>query len=283
MNRKTLIGFFVLIVIWVLAFRSVADEPKRVISLAPSITEAIYFLEAEDMLVGCTTYCKKPQKALGEKEIVATVVDINTEKIIGLNPSLVLVSSLADKNSLRKIEGVGIEVIVLPQPKSFNELCEQFLMLGDVLGKENMAKEIVKSARGRVSKEVKRIEGLKKPSVFIQVGARPLFTVTKNYLLNDFIKLAGGVNIAEHEITGHYSREQVVDKNPDFIIVVTMGIVGEQEKEIWEGFESLEASKNKRIFIIDSDKVCSPSPLTFVDSLREISKILHPLEADKEL
>ncbi|MCK5558407.1 MAG: ABC transporter substrate-binding protein, partial [Candidatus Hydrogenedentes bacterium] len=114
------------------------------------------------------------------------------------------------------------------------------------------------------------------PKVFIQLGTKPLFTANKESFLNDYVKLAGGTNIAEDAKTGLYSREKVIRKNPDYIIITSMGLAGEDEKKVWGKFKALRAAKNNEIHIIDSRELCSPTPPSFADSLEDIAKILHP-------
>jgi len=130
-------------------------------------------------------------------------------------------------------------------------------------------KEKVKSVKDKT-------KGLKKTKVFIQIGTKPLFTAGKNSFVNDFIEFAGGTNIAKDTEVGIYSREKVLEENPDVIIIVTMGIRGIKEKEIWQRYKNINAVKNKRIYIIDSYKICSPTPISFVETLKELIKILHP-------
>ncbi len=59
--------------------------PQRIISLGPSLTEQLYILEVQDRLIGCTIYCESP-KEMEDKEIVATAINVNVEKVVG--PSL---------------------------------------------------------------------------------------------------------------------------------------------------------------------------------------------------
>jgi len=122
----------------------------------------------------------------------------------------------------------------------------------------------------------KGVEGLSKPKVFVQVGAKPLFTITGESFVNDFIRFAGGINIAQNQSSGFYSREEVLKQDPDVIIIVTMGIAGEEEKEVWQRYTTLKATQNNRIHIVDSHKVCSPTPVSFVETLMEMVSILHP-------
>ncbi len=250
-------------------------HPARVVSLGPSLTEEIYLLGAGDRLVGRTTYCKGPPDAL-MKEAVGTVVEVDVERILALKPDLVLATSLTDPRDVKKLRDLGIRVVVFPQPKSFQDLCRQFILLGRLLGKEKEARAIVSSVQAQVAKIQVRVAGLKKPRVFVEIGARPLFTATGDSFVNDFIRLAGGINIAAHAKSGLYSREKVLEENPDVILIVTMGIVGEREKEAWEKFRTIKAVKEGRVYVVDSYKLCSPTPVTFVESLKELMRLLHP-------
>ena len=115
-----------------------------------------------------------------------------------------------------------------------------------------------------------------KPKVFVEIGAKPLFTVTRESFINEFIILGGGINIAAEAGSGFYSREKMVAQNPDVIIIVGMGVAAGQEKKLWQKFKTLSAVKNNRIYILGSDKVCSPTPVSFSEVLKEVSSLLHP-------
>lgn len=121
-----------------------------------------------------------------------------------------------------------------------------------------------------------KIKSLPKPKIFMEVGANPLCTVPKFSFIHNLIELAGGINIAEETKNRLYSREKVLQKNPDVIIIVTMGIVGKEEKEIWQKYKTINAVKNDRIYILDSYEVCSPTPVTFVSALKDLIDIFHP-------
>jgi len=248
--------------------------PQRIISLAPSITEQLYLLGVQEKLIGCTLYCKRPKEAEA-KEKVATAVEVNLEKVVMLKPDLVLATSLTNLKAIKKLRSLGIEAVSFPPPKNFAEICGQFLEIGKIVGREREAEQLLEQAKERVKNIKERVKGLPKPRVFVQIGARPLFTTAKDSFINDFIEFAGGINIAQDLNSGIYSREKVLKENPDVIIIVTMGIVGEEERETWRRYETLKAAKNNRIYIIDSYKLCSPTPVSFAGTLEEMAEILH--------
>ncbi len=248
--------------------------PQRIISLGPSITEQLYSLGAQDKLIACTVYCKRPEEA-ETKEKVATAIEVNLEKVIALKPDLILATSLTDSEAIEKLRSLGIKVISFPSAESFDEICEQFLELAGIVGEEKKAGEILREVKTEVNSIKEKIKNSKRLKVFVQVGANPLFTMTKNSYANDIIEFAGGINIAKDAGIGLYSREEVLGKNPDVIIIVTMGITAEAEKEIWGKYKVLKAAKDKRIYIMDSYKFCSPTPVSFVEALKELVEVLH--------
>lgn len=245
---------------------------SRIISLAPSLTKNIYYLEAGDQLVGCTSYCEIPEGE--QKAIVASAVKVSLEKIVTLDPDLIILMPLTSPETIDFIEKLGIHTEVFPSPKDFREICDQFLYLGKLLGKEELAQKIVEDASGRVDRirmEDPVAEGKK---VFFQIGANPIFSVLPNTFMNDFILFIGAENIADDLKGGIIGRETVLVRDPDIIFVATMGVLGDEERKIWKSYTSMSASKTDQIFTIDSDLACLPTPVTFAGTLEIMVELL---------
>jgi iron complex transport system substrate-binding protein len=253
------------------------DYPRRIISLSPAMAEELYLLGAGDRLVGCTVYCQRPPE-IKVKEKIGTALEVNLEKIVSLKPDLVLAISLTSPMVKEKLKKMGIEVIAFSTPSNFGQICRQFLDLGRLVGRLEEAKKIIQEAQDKVDSIRKRTGRLPHPKVLVQIGAKPLFVATSRYFINDYIEFAGGVNVAKKAKEGIYSREEVLRANPDVIIIVTMGIVGEDEKKVWKRFKTLNAAKNDRIFIVDSHNFCNPTPVSFAQTLEELVGILHSEE-----
>jgi iron complex transport system substrate-binding protein len=252
-----------------------ADVPQRIISLGPSITKALYLLRVQEKLIANTVYCVYPPEAK-MKEKIGTAQKVNIEKVFNLKPDLVLATSLTNPKAKEKLKNLGIKVITFPAPRDFSQICEQFLELGKLVGKEEEAEKIVKGARYKATSIKKKVKDLSKPKVLVQVGAKPLWVAPKDSFINNFIEIAGGINVGPSGKNGLYSREEVLKRNPDVIIITTMGIVGKEEKKIWQKYKTINAVRNNRIYIVDSDKLCSPTPVSFVETLEEMVNILHP-------
>jgi iron complex transport system substrate-binding protein len=249
--------------------------PQRIVSLAPALTESLYELGVDDRLKGCTTYCSKPEQAK-HKEKIGTLIDFNLEKILTLKPDLVLGMEFSDRRTIEKLKNLGIRVEIFPSPKNFNHLCESFLRLGKMVGQEEKAKQIVTKAKQDAAFIREQVVGINKIKIFWQLGAKPLFAATKGYFTNDYIEFSGGLNIAADASSGIYSREEVLKRNPDVIVIVTMGVATETEKQTWKTYQSINAVKNNRIYIVDAYTYCSPTPKGFAKALHELAVLLHP-------
>lgn len=253
------------------------NYPRRIISLGPIITENIYLLGAQDRLIANTAYCISPPAA-GKKEKIGTLIQANIEKIVSLRPDLVVATSLTRPRQVARLRSLGIRMVRFTQPDSFQEICSQFLELGRILSKEEKARRIITQARSEVNAIRERTEKLPKKKVFLQVGTRPLHASVDSSFTHDFIRLGGGRNIAAGVSSGIYSREKVIQQNPDVIIIAMMGSqnkAGEQEKSMWERYKSLNAVKKNNIYLVDSDLTCSPSPLDFAKALEKIAGLIH--------
>jgi ABC-type Fe3+-hydroxamate transport system substrate-binding protein len=251
-----------------------AQNANRIISLAPSITETLYLIGAQDKLVGCTTFCTL---AIADgKEQIGSTVDVNIEKILMLKPDLVLAMLLTKPQDIETMRKLGIKVEIIPTPKNFSEICNQTIQIAKLTGNENAAREIVQKTKNEVdSLKLKCRKHPKKLKIFFQLGSNPIFTVLENTFMNDFILLCNGENIANGLTKGSVTRESVLMKNPDVIIVATMGGFGAEEQKVWKSFDGLKAAKNNKIFLIDSETACSPTPVNFARAFADVVKFVN--------
>ena len=171
--------------------------PRRVVSLSPIITETIYLVGAEKQLIANTTYCNVPKPAQ-YKEKIGSVIQMNVEKIIRLKPDLVIASALSREKQLKMLENLSIPVIRAKNPKTFDQMCEITLDLGKTLGCLDQAARITARAKHEAGVILERTAPLEKPSVFLQIGIKPLHSANKDMFINEYIRYGGGLNIAEH-------------------------------------------------------------------------------------
>ncbi len=254
------------------------EYPQRIVSLGPINTENVFLLGAGDRLVANTNYCVRPEAAK-EKEKIGSVMQVSIEKIIGLQPDLILATGLTPALQVKQLQSVGIQVVQFRQPESFADICAQFLQLGQLLGLETEAEEIVREAKEKVAAVQKKVAPLPLRKVFLQVGTKPLFSSVPGSFTNDFIVLAGGINISYKQNNGATNYEKVIAENPDVIIIAIMGTesgIATREKEKWQRMPVINAVQYKQIHLINPDIACSPSPATFSETLTIMATLIHP-------
>ena len=186
-------------------------NPERIISLGPAITRQLYLLGVEDRIVGITTYCNIPQ--LEDRKKIGTVMEADLEKIVMLNPYLVIATALTNPKTIQKLKNLDVRVIVLDEVKDFSRLREQFLNLARLVNREQIGQKIILTVDEKMANLQKKVKNLSKPKVIVQIGANPLFTADRASFINDLIECSGGINIASDAKTGIYSREEVIKRN----------------------------------------------------------------------
>jgi len=268
---RNLLKIFIVFVFIGLHTHSWGAGIQRIVSLAPSLTMNLYYLEVQSKLVGCTSYCEIAKN--DHKEIIANAVKVNLEKVVSLKPDLVITTELTDPETISSLRKFGLRVEVFPGVKSFDDICGQFLRLGKLVGKDQKAVSMITASKAQVESLKKKVHA-KGARVFFQIGSDPLFTVLTNTFMNDFILFAGATNIFADLTRGTITRESVLARNPDIIIVVSMGLAGEEEKRTWESYKQLNAVKKKQVFAIDANLACTPTPVSFVKTFETLVKLL---------
>jgi iron complex transport system substrate-binding protein len=257
---------------------SVSYPPKRIVSLAPDITETLFALGLESEIVGVTRFSNFPLAAQ-KKSKVGSYVAINIEAIVDLKPDLILGTGAGNPRiQVVKLSDLGFSVFIV-FPKNVDDILETIHLIGKVVGREKRAKQIVRELKDRMQGVRERVRGQEKPLVFLQIGRDPIFTVSKGSFANDLISLAGGENIAKNEKVPYpsYTLEEIILKSPEVIIISSMyrdRLHSRWLKE-WKRWSVLPAVKNNRLYIIDSDLIDRPSP-RIIDGLEQMAQMIHP-------
>ena len=247
-------------------------EIKRVVSLAPSVTESVFAVGAGDKLVGDTTYCDYPEQAKAIAKVGDTM-NPNMETIVALKPDVVLVSTSSQIEAFTKtLEQNGIAVYVM-NPTSLDGVITDLGKLGEMLGTPEKAGVLVLEMRRRMNNVNAGLVGAEKTTVFVQISKEPLFTIGRDAFLNNVILAAGGGSVTGGVETAFpkLSKETASALNPEVIILSD----SEDNREPNEAFKNSPAVKNGRLYKINADIISRPGP-RLVDALEEIARDLHP-------
>lgn len=257
---------------------SLPEDPRRVVALAPSITEIVFALEEQDRLKGVTRYSDFPPEALKYPK-VGSYVQLDLEKIVALKPDLcIAIRDGNPKNVIDRLASLNIPVYVV-DPRNSEAVMESILKIGMLLNAAEKAEKLVKNMRCRIQRVkflVDRVDT--RPRVFFQIGISPIISVGTHTFCHELIVLAGGKNLSEGPVSyPRFSKEQVLAISPEVLIVSSMERerVFEQVKSEWDQWPDLPAVKNKRIFLVDSNLFDRPTP-RLVDGLELLLQLIHP-------
>jgi iron complex transport system substrate-binding protein len=288
-------GFFTLLFFLVLSFsisysteRTFKDEvgrevtftfaPKRIVSLAPNITEILFSLGLDEEIVGVSIHCNYPEKAK-TKVRVGSYISLDYEKIASVNPDLIIATGAGNtRDMVIRLEQLGFSTYVI-YPKNFEDILKSIIHIGQVANREKEARAIIGGMKKRTHRVIELIKNLSRPKVFIQIGDAPMVTVGKGSFADDLIRLAGGENIAgkEKEEYPRFGMEEILKRSPEVIVISSMNPKGDYLKILqeWNRWKTIPAVKNGRVHIMDSDLIDRPSP-RIIEGLEELARFLHP-------
>jgi cobalamin transport system substrate-binding protein len=250
--------------------------PKRVISLAPSLTEIVFDLGAGHTLVGRTARCNKPPEALKIQDIGA-YMNPDLERIIALRPDLVLSPETGmRKEVVERLTELGIPAFV-DNSNTMDEIVHSINRLGKILGRESEANTVVQQFQQRRQAVRGRVDHVSKPLILFAVGIRPLVLAGGRSFIGSLIREAGGVNVAEEAAVPYpkFTMEEVARRDPDIIVVLNKECRGDECFNEWQRHHALSAVRNSQIYQLDADLVARASA-RIMDALEQLAAIFHP-------
>lgn len=285
MNRKISIGFLRLIicvfVFWSLVFHincSKGKKPspaKRIISLVPSVTEIIYALGRDSLLVGNTIYCDYPEAAKSVYK-VGDFSNPSVERIVNRKPSLVLATLPEQQKIVEELNKLKIPVYV-NRPRTVDSVLVEIENIGKLLDASDVANAINNAIRIRIDEiERQNLNLVDSPRVYIEISGTPIMTVGRRSYIHDLMRYAGARNVfgdidREHVVT---NSEELIARNPDIII-----ILHPQAKKTTVrkrlGWSQITAVKKGRIYDdLNPDYFFRPGP-RFIYAIEDLSKIVQ--------
>lgn len=254
---------------------------QRIVSLAPSNTEILFALGAGDKVVGRDEISDYPAEVLS-LPTVGGWSGFSAEAIVALKPDLVLAAEINTPELVAELEGLGLTVYYLSNPKTLEDLYTNLEIVATLTGRD--ATKLTDSLKARVAAVDEKIAPISaRPSVFYEVDAtdpsKP-YSIGPGTFVHLLINRAGGSNTVELAgITDPYpqiSLEQLVIAPPDIIILGdSMWGTTVESVAARPGWDTLKAVVDGKIFAFDDNLVTRPGP-RLVDGLEALAKLLHP-------
>lgn len=256
----------------------VPDNPARVISLAPSITEIVFALKQESRLKGVTRYSDYPAEAKKLPRI-GSYVRLDIERIVALKPDLCIATKDGNpKTIIDRLASLNIPVYVV-NPRNLDTILATILEIGAILNAGPKAKTLTTGMRTRIQRVVSQVaQATHRPRVFFQIGISPIVSAGSDTFIHELIEIAGGTNLAQGRLAyPRFSTEQVLALEPEVFIITSMArqAVFEQVKAEWRRWPNIPAVRDERIFIVDSNLFDRPSP-RLVSGLELLVRLIHP-------
>ncbi len=257
--------------------------PQRIVSLAPSVTEILFAVGANEKLVGVTTHCNYPAEAAQIDQVGGFAASsISLEKLVSVNPDLVLVTGTQHQTIIERIEGLDIPVIALV-PESIADVARDIQMVGRLTGHKEQADQVVDVMNRRLEEIERKIDPVRdaeRVTVFFQVWDQPLMTATRKTFIGEMIERLHAVNVFAELKTSYpqISEEVFLRRNPEVILAQahsndeTLLLNKIVQREKWS---DVSAIRNHRVYLIEDDLIVRSSP-RLVDGFEEVARAIYP-------
>ncbi len=253
-------------------------KAEKIVSVLPSNTEIAFALGLDDEIIGVTSLDNYPKEAT-EKETIGDF-QINVEKVISLEPDLVLADESVDEDALDQIRDADIQVLVVKTAENFDEVYDAIHLIGEVTGTTEQADKIESDMEEKLASLSDKVAEIEEPkSVYVEISPAPeTYTAGKNTFINTILEKINAENSAgDLEGWPQVNEEAVIEMDPDIIITTYGSYVEDPIKEITDrkAWSDLTAVKNKEIYDVNEDLVSRPGP-RLVEGAEELAKAIYP-------
>ncbi len=248
---------------------------RKAVSLAPNLTEIIYFIGAEKQLAANTLYCNYPPEAK-KKPKIGDLLNVDFERLVQINPDVILMTIEGNRKSqYEKIKALKFPVFV-SNPRNFDGILKTIRDFGVIFGKEKTAAEKAEKLRRKFAELKKRSGKYKNKSALFLIAVKPLMAAGEKTFINEYLSACGLKNaVAESGLSYPViNSEELLKLDPDFIILP------ENQKELFDEFignneilKNLRAAANGNVIFVNPDLYFRPGP-RFVNALEDLTNRL---------
>jgi len=259
------------------------DKPaRRIVSLAPHLTELLFAAGAGDAVVGVVSYSDYPPEA-AQRPHVGDAQNLDVESIVTLQPDLVVAWQSGNATpQLEQLVRFGIPVFY-SEPRRLEDIATNLERLGRLAGSDESASTAAEKFRVGTSRLIDRYSGAAPVRVFYEIWHQPLMTVGGKHLISHLIRICGGQNVfAELEaLAAAVNREAVLKADPEVIIV--SGITQQRPPWLdqWLDWPQLYAVKHKQLYFIPPDLIQRHTPRV-LEGARRLCDQLQQVRASRK-
>ena len=263
---------------------TLASPARRIISLAPHITELLFAAGAGRYIVGSISHSDYPPEARDITPI-GDYTGLDMEAITALKPDLVVAWPSGNPQSqLHTLRKLGLKLFNV-EPRHLDDIARTIEQLGELAGTGPQAASSAAAFRSSLQELRREFQGQPPVRVFFQVWEQPLLTINGQHLISDVIRLCGGVNVfaALPELTPRIAIEAVIAANPQVIFTGSEETVAGEATPAslrhWRQWKELDASRNDHLYAIDPARISRQTP-RILEGARQLCADLQRVRAD---
>lgn len=260
---------------------SLEQPARRIVSLAPYLTELLFAAGAGGSVVGVSGFSDFPPAARGIRRI-GTGAGLDLERIVALQPDLVVAwQSGNPADQVERLRGLGLTVF-RSEPRTLEDIGATLSRLGELAATHGQARSAIHAFRQRLAALHRRHAGKPPVDVFYQVWDRPLMTVNADHVISDVIRLCGGRNVFAglDRLAPQVGIEAVLVRDPQ-VIIATTGSAGDADGlDQWRRWSGVRAVANSHLYTIDDDLLVRHTP-RILDGAEQLCGILDRVRNNK--
>jgi iron complex transport system substrate-binding protein len=260
-----------------------AAPARRIVSLAPSGTETLFAIGAQDRLIARDARSLHPPEAAAIASIGEVYPRVNLEVVLGLEPDLVLAAGTTQAEDVRALAALGLKVYATSIASGLEDIYRDILGIGAVVGRDAEAARLVESLRRRAGAVAERCaRAATRPRVLYEIDAsdpgKP-WTAGPESFIQQMLSIAGGESVGRAGGGKYFqmSLESLVLADPEIIVLGSSTYGSQKPEDVARrpGWGGLTAVRRGAVHPFDDDLISRPGPRV-IDGLEALARLLHP-------
>lgn len=247
---------------------------RRVISLAPHVTELLFSAGGGERIVGAINYSDHPPEARSIPTIGSNS-QLDLERVVALRPDLLIVwQSGNTARQIEQLERLGLPVF-RSEPRTLEQVASSIARFGQLLGTDKQAAAAAAAYRSQLARLAARYGQRPTVRVFYQVWDKPLYTLNGKQIVSDAIRLCGGRNVFADlpVLAPEVGVEAVLQQDPEAIVAGDEHAPGDRGVNIWKTYRSMQAVRRNNLFALDGELLTRPGPRTILGAAQLCEKL----------
>lgn len=259
------------------------QQYQRILAVSPALQEIVLALAEPEQIVAVSPSSRNsqnPEVVQASQRIAGHVSEHpSTEEIIALHPDIVLLPVVFSRAQADVLMDMGLNVVPLGVPDSYQELKGRLLLIADKLGLSAKGQALTDKMDKKLAVIQEKNKGIQAPKLVIAYSLNGAFG-RKNGSFDNICKEAGAINgggVVNLKQGEHLSKEQVVQLDPDVILCALSIKDSELHQDILQdpAFQNIKAVRNRQVFLVE-DRYISSVTQSFVDAVEAVSRLVYP-------